>query len=190
MLLLVVSHEIEVTLTVTDFGVLQSVPLCRRGPQCLAEDEEGGQLDRDFAGFSGEHRASDANEVPEVKVLEDFKLFIAQRLFLGVNLDAPALIFDVDELALAHVAVCGDAAGQRDFAPFGVVRPGHGAGVRWGELVFERVDAFGPQCFELFFTLFDQRVCVIHSISSTRLCQRSATGSPDETLGGARCPRI
>src|SRR5207244_13447716 len=98
----------------------------RRGPQRLGEDKEGRELDGDFSRLGGEHRAADANKVPEVEVLEDFKLFIAQRLFLGVNLNGPALILDVDELALAHVAVTGYPAGERDFALFDIIRPGLG----------------------------------------------------------------
>ena len=68
----------------------------------------------------------------------------------------PALIADVDEHALAHVAVGGDAAGHGDLAALGVIGAGLGAVFGGRELVPERVDALGPQGAQLGLALLDQ----------------------------------
>ena len=43
---------------------------------------------------------------------EDVELLVAEDVFLGVDLDASALVAHVDEHAFAHVAMGGDAAGD------------------------------------------------------------------------------
>ena len=83
-------------------------------------------------------------------------LFVAEDVFLRVNLDAPALVADVHEHGFAHVAVRGDAAGERDFAALGVILARVGAGFAGREFVFERVNALGAQGVKLFAALFDQ----------------------------------
>ena len=74
-------------------------------------------------------------------MLEDFELFVAERLFLRVNLEASTLIFDVNELALAHVPVGGDATGQRHLAAFRVSRARLRASLPGRKFVLERVNA-------------------------------------------------
>ena len=165
---LIVAHQVEVTLAVANLGVFESVPFGWRRAQSLGKNHECGELDRNFTGFGGEHRAAHADEIAEVEVFEDIELFVAERLLLGVNLDpCTALratsVFDVNELALAHVAVRGDAPGQRDFAALGIIGARLSAVFRGCKFVFERVDALGPQCGELGLALFNQCIRVVHS---------------------------
>ncbi len=54
----------------------------------------------------------DADKIAEVKMRENVKLLVAEDIFLRVSLDAPALVADVNEHGLAHVAVRGDAPGD------------------------------------------------------------------------------
>ena len=84
------------------------------------------ELDGNLAGLGGEQRARDADEIAEVQVPEDVELLVAEHILLRIDLEPPALVADVDEHALAHVAMRGDAAGQGHFAAFGVM----GAGLR------------------------------------------------------------
>ena len=79
-------------------------------------------------GLGGEHRAVHPDEIREIEMLENGELFVAEDIFLRVNLHAPALVADVDEHGFAHVAVRGDAAGERDFAALGVMFAGVRAG--------------------------------------------------------------
>ena len=58
---------------------------------------------------------------PRSRCCENMQMLVAEDIFLRVNLDPAALVADVNEHGLAHVAVRGDAAGERDFAAFGVI---------------------------------------------------------------------
>ena len=89
-------------------------------------------------------------------MLEDVKLLVAENIFLRVGLDAPALVADVNEHGLAHVAMRGDAPGQRNLPALEVIRARGGAGFAGGEFILERVNAFGAQGGELGLALFDQ----------------------------------
>ena len=114
------------------------------------------QFNGNLARFGREQRAANADKIGQIKMLENFPKLIAQNIFLRINLDAPALVAHVNEHGFAHVAVRGDAARHGHFAAFGVVFPRVGAGFGRRELVFERVNAFGPQSGELGFALFDE----------------------------------
>ena len=157
-----VRHQIEVTLAIADFRVFESVPFGWRRAQGLGEDDEADDFDGNLAGLGREHRAAHADEIRKVEMLENGELVVAEDVFLRVNLDAPALVADVHEHGFAHVAVRGDAAGERDFAAFGVILPRVGARFGRSELVFERVNAFGPQRGQLGLALFNQCIRVVH----------------------------
>ncbi len=49
---------------------------------------------------------------------ENVELFVAQSVFLRVNLDASALVAHVNEHGFAHVAVRGDAASDGNLGVF------------------------------------------------------------------------
>ena len=151
-----IRDQIQIPLAVADFGVFETVPLGGRRAQGLGKDDEAGELHGNFAGLGGEQRALDADEVAQVKVLENMKLFVAQNILLGVSLDAPALVADVNEHGLAHVAMRGDAPGERDFAAFGVIGASHSAGFRRRKFILERVNTLGAERGELGLALFDQ----------------------------------
>ncbi len=140
----------------SDFRVLEAVPLGRGRAQGFGEDDEAGELDGNFAGLGGEEGAGDADEIRQVQVLENVELLVAEDVFLGVDLDAAALVANVDEHGLAHVAVGGDAAGERDFTALDIISARGGAGFRGGKLVAEGENTLRLQGFELGFALFDQ----------------------------------
>ena len=84
------------------------------------------------------------------------KLFVAENIFLRIHLDASALVADVNEHGLAHVAMRGDASGERHFAAFDIICARGVAGFRRRKFVLERVNALGAQRGELGLALFDQ----------------------------------
>jgi len=132
------------------------VPLLRRRAERLGEDDERGKLDRNLAALGGEHFAVHTDEIAEIKVFEDVELFVAERLLLRVNLHPTALVLDINEHALAHLAVGGDAAGQGDGASLDVIGAGLGSGLGGGKFVGKRIDAFRPERGQFGFALFDQ----------------------------------
>ncbi len=89
-------------------------------------------------------------------MLENVELLVAQDIFLRVSLDASALVADVNEHGLAHVAMRGDASGQRHFAAFNVIVARRLAGFRRRKFIPERVNALRAQGGELGLALFDQ----------------------------------
>ena len=151
-----IGNQIEVTLTVADFRVFQPVPFAGRRAQCLGQNGEAGELDGDFAGLGDEQRALGADEIAQVEVGKNVKLFVAEDVLLGVYLDAAALVAHVNEHGLAHVPVRGDTPGHGYFAAFHVVAPRRGAGFRGGEFVAKGKYALGLQPCELGLALFDQ----------------------------------
>ena len=161
-----VRHQIKVTLAITDLRVLQPVPFAGRRTQGLGEDDELGDLYARLARLGGEHLARHTDEVAEVEVLEDVELLVAQGLLLRVKLDAvvgPTATFEVEELALAHVAVGRDAPGQFNLIAFlqfarDILGPCFTAAQRRGKLIGEGIDALLAEGGELGFALFNQRI--------------------------------
>ncbi len=151
-----VRHQIEITLPVADFRVFESMPLGGRRAQRLGEDDEAGDFYGNLIRLGREHRAVHADEIRKVQVRKNVPLLVAEDVFLRVDLHPPALVANVHEHAFAHVAVRGDAAGERDFAALGVVLARVLAGFPGRELVFERVNTPGPQRGELGLALFNQ----------------------------------
>ncbi len=87
---------------------------------------------------------------------ENRKLLVAQRVFLGIDLQSAALVAHVDEHALAHIAVGGHPAGDSHFAAFGIIRARLGAFFRGRELILERVNTLRPQRGQFSFALLEQ----------------------------------
>ena len=79
-----IRNEIKVTLTVTNFGVFESVPLGRRRTKRLGEDGEGFELDARLVGLGAEQRAGHADEIAKIKVREGVEQIVAERIFLRI----------------------------------------------------------------------------------------------------------
>ncbi len=126
------------------------------GRSALARITKLLSFDRNFAGLGREQMSTHADEIRQVEVREDVPLLVAQNIFLRIDLDAAALVAHVNEHALAHVAVRGDAAGHGYFAALGVILTRIGAGFGWRKFVLERVNALGAQRGEFGLALFDQ----------------------------------
>ena len=89
-------------------------------------------------------------------MLEDLELFVTERLFLRIGLEAPALVLEVNKLTFAHIPVRGDSPRQRNFAALGVMGSRLGAILAGNKFVFERVDTPGSQGIQFGLALFDQ----------------------------------
>src|SRR6266498_94067 len=152
----VVGEQIQVTLAIANFSVFQAVPLGGRRTQRLGQDDEAVEFDGNLAGLGGEHRAGHADEIAQVQLREEAVWFLAEDVLLGIELEAPALVLDVDEHTLAHIAVGGNAPRQGHLAAFRITLARFGARFAGRKLVLERVNAQLPQGGELGFALFDQ----------------------------------
>ena len=65
-----------------------------------------------LAGLGEKTGSFDADEIAEIDQLEQLDHFRADFLRVDVNLNPAGGIAQVDEMALAHVAMRGDAAGR------------------------------------------------------------------------------
>ena len=109
---LLVRDQIEITLPVTRLDVLKPVPFLRQRPQRFPEQLELVDFQGRLAGLGEETIAFDADEIAEIDQLEKLDHLLADFLRVDVNLDPPGRIAQVDEMAFAHVAMRGDAAGR------------------------------------------------------------------------------
>ena len=151
-----IRDQVQITLAVADLGVFQPVIFCGWRTQGFGENHEAREFHGNFAGLGREQRSVHADEVAEVEVLENVELFITQDIFLRISLNASALVTHINEHGLAHLAMRGNASGQRDFAAFDIIGACGGARFRRRKFVLERVNALGAECGELGFALFDQ----------------------------------
>jgi hypothetical protein len=81
-----IADEIEIALPISDFRVHESMPFLGWWPKCFGQDSKGGQSDGNFVRLSDKHRPAGANEIPKVEVTEDIELFVAEDIFLRINL--------------------------------------------------------------------------------------------------------
>jgi hypothetical protein len=88
------------------------VELVRQRAQRLGDDTPRGDRDRDLAGARAEERPGDLEEVAQVDQVEGVE--VVQAVAAEVELDAPGLVTQVQEGGLAHDALRGDAADDRD----------------------------------------------------------------------------
>src|SRR6185436_4937261 len=123
----------------------EAMPFLGRRPKGLRENDELLQADADFAGLGGKDGSMKTDEISQVEVFEDFELLVADDVLLSVDLNAAALVFNVDEHAFAHIAMGGNTAGEVNLAILDVIGASVGALFSRAKLVLEGKDAFGLQ---------------------------------------------
>ena len=95
------------------------MPFFRKRPQRFRQQLELVHLQRRLARLGGETGAFHADEIAEIEQLEDFHRFGAEFLRLHINLHPPARVLEINEMALAHVAMRTDATRDAKTCPFG-----------------------------------------------------------------------
>lgn len=111
----VVRDQIEIALTVSLLDVGESVEFFRQGTQRFAEESELVHFDRKLAGARRERFAGHADDVAEIKFLEDLEIIFPDLVALNVNLHSAGRVFDIRENGFSHGAECRHAACDRDF---------------------------------------------------------------------------
>ena len=71
-------------------------------------------MNREFAGAGAEEVSADADVVAEVEQFVEFESFVADGIFLDVNLQLLAALLQVSESGFAHQANGHDASGHAD----------------------------------------------------------------------------
>ena len=159
---MLVREQIEIALAVTRLDILKSVPFLGQRPQRFPQEFELVHFQRRLAGLGQKTGSFHADEIPEIDQLEHLDHVIADFLRVDVNLDPPGGIAQVHEMAFAHVAMGGDAAGGAQGGAFREFLA-H-LGDRAGSFVSaaERVRAARLERFQFFAPLRDETVFVVH----------------------------
>ena len=112
----IVRDEIQITLTIARFLILQAVEFIRQRTQCFGQQTQLGTVDRQFAGFGFEQftfRAEDVAEVPffELLVVNAFRQIVTGN----VQLNAATHILQGNERRFTHNTAGHHAASNGDF---------------------------------------------------------------------------
>ena len=148
--------QVEVALAVLEFLVCDPVTLVGHRTERFREHGQALDFHRRFTDLSVEGLAADTDPVTEVEQLERLELIFRDTLGVDVALDAPLEIGDVEKVALAHIAVGGHAAGDRDFFPFSEVSAQGADLIADLEAPAEWVDPEGAQFLDLLLADVDQ----------------------------------
>ncbi len=107
-----VGDQVQVALAVAGFHVLQAVPLFGHRKQRLGKELQLLGVDAQLAGAGPEQVALHADDVADIQHLEELEIALADRIFLHVNLQPLAVLLEVREARLAHVANSHHASGH------------------------------------------------------------------------------
>ena len=88
------------------------MPLFRQGPERLRQQGEVFRVDGELIGFSAEQGPFDADEIPDIELLEEAELPLAERVLLKIELDPARPVLDVAETGLAEAPQGHDPAGN------------------------------------------------------------------------------
>ena len=122
-------------------------------------------LQRRLARLGRETSSFDTDEISEIQQLENLHRVRAQFFCVQINLDSPAPVLQIDEMAFAHVAVRGDPARYAKIRALGKFFP-HLRDItgslerrpkRRDTQLFQRRQFFPPQRQQLTLVLFHPR---------------------------------
>ncbi len=132
--------EVEIALAIARLHVFQAMPLFGHGEQRLGKELQLFGVDAQFAGAGAEEVAVHADDVADIEQLEELIIALAHGVLLHVDLQTLAVLLEVGEAGLAHVAQGHEAAGDADahfggqlFGGLGAVR-GQNLGNGMGEI--------------------------------------------------------
>src|SRR5207237_8106233 len=105
---LLVRDKIDITLSMTRFDILQTVPFFRWRPERLGQHFELACLQRRLACLRQKTCAFNADEIAEIEQIETLHRRDANFLLMQVGLTPAGCFSKIDKLTLAHVALrCG-----------------------------------------------------------------------------------
>ncbi len=109
-----IDDEVEITLAVPLFHILEAVPFLGKGPQGFGEELHRVGEDGQFARLRLEDLPFEADDVADVELLENLVCRALQDVLSDICLGLPFSVLNVDESALAEIPECHDAARNGD----------------------------------------------------------------------------
>jgi hypothetical protein len=117
----VVGDEVELAMAVARLDVVQAVELVGWWAQALGQQREVLDAQRQLAALGAEREPVDADDVAEIEVEQARHRLLAEHVDLGLQLDAPRAIVEIQEghatLAAARVQAPGDAVARVGVLP-------------------------------------------------------------------------
>src|SRR3954447_388547 len=107
---LLVRDQVQLAVAIARLDVLEPVELVRRRAQRLCQQLPAGHAQRQLAAAALEDEAVDAEQVAEVQRSERLEGLVAEVVALGVQLDLPRAVDQVDEGRATHAAPLGEPA--------------------------------------------------------------------------------
>src|SRR5688572_24145135 len=80
-------NQVDVSASVADFDIRESVPFLREWKETLGEKREFTGQNRQFTGARAKERPLDANEVTDVEQLIQLEVTFGNLILLGINLN-------------------------------------------------------------------------------------------------------
>ena len=105
-----IHEQIDITLAISKFDVLQAMPLFGQGKQVLGEERNLFARARSVRWCECGKVALRADVIADIEQLEQLKLFFADIVFLHVDLQALTILLEVHKSGLAHQANGHDAS--------------------------------------------------------------------------------
>ena len=105
-----VDDQVHIALAVPRLAVLQAVEFFWQRQQALAQQYDLGDMHADFAHLRTEHKASDADDIADIKFLERLILLHTHVVPADIKLDVARGVPKVRKAGLAHHALAHHAA--------------------------------------------------------------------------------
>ena len=170
---MLVRDQIDVSLPIACFDVLQAVPFFRWRPERLGQDFEFAHFQRRLAGFGQETGAFDADEIAEIEQIEDFHCLGADFFLVEVGLNPAGRVSKIDKVTLAHIAMRSDSAGGAKRFAFLECVPDFRDRAGCFKSATKRLHSAGAKCLEFLPALRDQFVFRFHAVAMIMVERRS-----------------
>ena len=117
-----VDDQVNIALTVTHIGILQTVPLLRQRCKVFGEQRQLGYGNRNLTLLGTEYLALDTDDIADIELLVALVYVLAYIVALDVKLQTAVAVAHIREGSLAHDALGHHAACQTDGLAFQLVK--------------------------------------------------------------------
>ena len=100
-----VDDQVNIALTVTHIGVLQTVPLLRQRCKVFGEQRQLGYGNRNLTLLGAEYLALDTDDIADIELLAALVYVLAYVVALDVKLQTAVAVAHIREGSLAHDAL-------------------------------------------------------------------------------------
>src|SRR6266404_6388027 len=138
------------------------MPFLRKRPQGFGKQTERVHFQCWFPAFGDKTRSFNSDEIADIQQAEKIDQLRANFLCVNINLNAASGVAQIQEVALAHVAMRRDAARRTKSLAFFELLAHLRNRSAYLKTCAERLDAFRPKRIEFFAPQRDQFILFLH----------------------------